>query len=341
VLSGILTELANSKFFDQVHVAVYQGVELPGALLDSLKIKQVQLSGKFGKAELMIGLLTSRHYDVFISPYPKLPLWPAKCKFVNIVHDVFYITNQRSRSYRYYWPLYRLKSALRKASLTWYDSECSKLETERLTGWSGANPRVRHPGLDPSIVKQLNNSGTVLKKYGFEKDYILVLGNGLPHKNLNLMIELMDKIERPFVFAGVANRIWKKYYSHVRTKQCKWLEFVPEQDLASIIANAFCLAQPSLQEGFGYPPLEAMALATPAIISDIPVLKETTGGHALVASVNRAEDWLAKIRYLETPHGYQEQVERGLNWVRPFLGRGHWQRYVMDLQGLLSSDHGQ
>jgi glycosyltransferase involved in cell wall biosynthesis len=332
--------LAHSDFFDQVHVAVYRGVELPSALRESPKIKQVQLYGGPGRAELMIGLLANRRHDVFISPYPKLPLWPARCKYVNTVHDVFYITNQRSEAYRYYWPLYRLKAALKKASLTWYDSECSKQDTERLTGWSGSNPRVRHPGLDSSIVNQLRAPRTVIEKYGLEKDYILVLGNGLPHKNLNLMIELMDKIERPFVFAGVTNRIRQKYYSHVRTKQCRWLEFVAEQDLASIIANAFCLAQPSLQEGYGYPPLEAMALATPAIISDIPVLKETTGGHALVASVNSSEDWLAKIHYLETPQGYQQQVERGLSWVRPFLGRSHWHRYVMDLQNLLSREQG-
>lgn len=47
-----------------------------------------------------------------------------------------------------------------------------------------------------------------------------------------------------------------------------------EESLIKLIKNATCLIQPSLYEGFGIPPLEAMSLGTPVIVSDIPVFKE-------------------------------------------------------------------
>ena len=63
----------------------------------------------------------------------------------------------------------------------------------------------------------------------------------------------------------------------------KWIRHVEEQHLPALLRGAFCLVQPSLVEGYGYPPLEAMACGMPAIVSGIPVLMETTGNYALSA----------------------------------------------------------
>lgn len=65
-----------------------------------------------------------------------------------------------------------------------------------------------------------------------------------------------------------------------------WVEHISDKELPVIVKEVFCLAQPSTLEGYGYPPLEAIACGVPAVVSDIPVLLETTGGNALTADAD-------------------------------------------------------
>ena len=110
-----------------------------------------------------------------------------------------------------------------------------------------------------------------------------------------------------------------------------WVSHVQEEDLPAILRNAFCLAQPSTAEGYGYPPLEAMACGVPAVISDISVLIETTGGCALTADPSDAARWLELIGRLEEKAFHDAQVEKGLEWIGPLQGAGAWDNHVADI----------
>ena len=108
-----------------------------------------------------------------------------------------------------------------------------------------------------------------------------------------------------------------------------------EEDLPSIVRNAFCLAQPSTAEGYGYPPLESMACGVPAVISNIPVLMETTGGNALAADPYSPKTWLEAIEALENEEFHQNQADRGLHWIEPLRGRKGWEKHISDIEELL------
>lgn len=108
-----------------------------------------------------------------------------------------------------------------------------------------------------------------------------------------------------------------------------------EKDLPAIISAAFCLAQPSTAEGYGYPPLEAMACGVPAVVSSIPVLIEVTGGHALYANPSSPQDWLENINGLDNEATYGELAERGLKWAMPLCGRKGWSAHVADMHELI------
>jgi hypothetical protein len=78
-----------------------------------------------------------------------------------------------------------------------------------------------------------------------------------------------------------------------------------------------------------------MASGKPAVISNIPVLIETTGGHSLSADPRDSKMWIKAFQALEEKDFYQAQVEKGLKWVAPLRGRRGWRKHISDLEELL------
>ena len=163
----------------------------------------------------------------------------------------------------------------------------------------------------------------------------MTLGNGLPHKNLGVLLSVADHLKREMVFAGVPEenqRFWKKYHA---SSKSRWIPCVPDDYLPVILRGAFCLAQTSTAEGYGYPPLEAMACGVPAVVSNIPVLLETTGGHALYANPYDSQAWLKAFQLLESREVYQEQIQKGFNGVKLLRGTKGWNKHIVDVKELL------
>jgi glycosyltransferase involved in cell wall biosynthesis len=74
------------------------------------------------------------------------------------------------------------------------------------------------------------------------------------------------------------------------------LGYVPDDDLAALLTGATALVFPSHYEGFGLPPLEAMACGTPALVSDLPVLRESTWGRAIYVPPGDVGAWTTALR---------------------------------------------
>ena len=89
--------------------------------------------------------------------------------------------------------------------------------------------------------------------------------------------------------------------------------FVARNDLAALVAGASVLAYPSVDEGFGLPPLEAMAAGVPVVVADTPAVVEATGGVALVAPKGDPGAWADRLSLvLERPHVAERLREAGL-----------------------------
>ncbi len=164
---------------------------------------------------------------------------------------------------------------------------------------------------------------------------MVAVGNGLPHENLGKVLEIADQVRREFVFVGVSreNQIhWKSRYPEARAT---WIRHVTQEDVPDIIRGAFCLVQPSTEEGYGYPPLEAMACGVPAVVSNIPVLVETTGRCTITADPYDSKTWREAIHTLENESIYRKQVTKGLEWVEPLRGHNGCQNHVKDIEGIL------
>jgi glycosyltransferase involved in cell wall biosynthesis len=338
MLAGCVEALADSPLKPLITLAVSDETAVPERLKGRVGIAVIKLPGTFLRSEWVLSDLTGKNFAVFISPYPKLPLFGMHCPCVHTIHDVLDLTNPLYRTrFRTLSDKYRLKRALCSADLSWYDSWWSMREASGLMGCKGKNPKVRHLGIDDRFSDAPHEMDpAVLERYGLKaKAYIIVLGNGLPHKNLGLLLDIADRIPRKLFFVGVSEgsqNYWKTRYP---TQQAKWIEQVTDEEMPALLRQAFCLSQPSLAEGYGYPPLEAMACGTPAVISNIPVLIETTGGHALVGDPHGGASWIEAYQRIDNETEYSLCVQKGLRWAERLKGQRGWENHVSDIEELL------
>jgi glycosyltransferase involved in cell wall biosynthesis len=340
VLEGLIEALEQSVGIGLLLLAVNSAETIPRRLRGKGKIKLEIVDSSFLKSEYQLSALSGLKADLFISPYPKLPLFGCRCKAIHIVHDVLDLTHPAyAKRAKVHFDTWRLKRALRRSDLTWYDSQWSLDQTRIFAGVVGNNPKVRYPGIGEEFVPDRRKEDpSVWKKYGLTHGYILVLGNGLPHKNLGVLLKIADRLPRQIVMAGPSEKsqmYWKRRYP---ANTGVWIRYVSDEDLPSLLRGAFCLVQPSTAEGYGYPPLEAMACGIPAVISEIPVLNETTDGNAIAAEADEPEKWLHALSSLENKSFYLAQVERGLRWTESLRGTKAWHSYVSDLNELLNAN---
>jgi glycosyltransferase involved in cell wall biosynthesis len=337
VLNGLLDALSESDKIDKIFLAVFSNYAVSLELEKNEKIVLKKLSHSFLMSEKYLSDLTKQNINLFISPYPKLPLFGCHCHSVHIIHDVLDLTHPAYRKrLKTYFDGYRLKMALKKADLTWYVSNSTLEETKQYAGFIGKNPQVRHNGIDdkfcPNLIKC---ESEILNKYGVRQGYVLIIGNGLPHKNLGVLLKIADQLNKKIVFAGVSEErqlYWRTMFPRAKAI---WINHIIDEDLPAIIRGAFCLAQPSTAEGYGYPPLEAMACGVPAVVNNIPVLIETTGGNALIADPDDSKRWLEAFNALEDNDYYESQVQKGLRWVEPLRGRKGWKDHISDIEELI------
>ena len=146
------------------------------------------------------------------------------------------------------------------------------------------------------ISDQFNNSELsdeekkrVERKYNLPKDYVLCLSTLEPRKNLRLLLEAYSSLFHEgiideIVLAG--RKGWKmedflKGYPEEFLQHVHFTGFVDDEDLPAIYKLAKVFVFPSLYEGFGIPPLEALACGTPVISSDAASMPEVLGNYAV------------------------------------------------------------
>ncbi|MDR2143662.1 MAG: glycosyltransferase family 4 protein [Treponema sp.] len=158
-------------------------------------------------------------------------------------------------------------------------SRFSKSRIEHFLG-GGKEVIVTHSAVQPLFL----SSG---KRDLQKTETIVFIGNIKKHKGLDILLEAFAEAKKnglrhKLVIAGSAgnfktrdNEILRKIET---AADLEFTGFVSDEKLARLLSEAALLVQPSLYEGFGLPPLEAMALGTKALVSDIPVFREIYSG---------------------------------------------------------------
>jgi alpha-1,3-rhamnosyl/mannosyltransferase len=139
---------------------------------------------------------------------------------------------------------------------------------------------------------------------GVQGRYVLIVGTLEPRKNLTTALRVFERVARAdeeveLVIVGGSGWRNREFNSQLRragvARRVRLPGFVPDGLLAELYAGASCFLYPSLGEGFGLPPLEAMAAGAPVVISDAPALLEVTGDTALSAGALDVEALAAHV----------------------------------------------
>ena len=174
-------------------------------------------------------------------------------------------------------------------------SEFSKKEIEKYMNISGSKIQVVPCGVDCEIYngqQDRNRMEAVKGKYGINGEYILYMGTLEPRKNIALLIEAYCDLAKKkdslpkLVIAGKKGWMYEQLFQMVLDSELKdqiiFTGYVESDDSPVLMSGAELFVFPSLYEGFGLPPLEAMACGTPVIVSDAGALLEAVGEGAEV-----------------------------------------------------------
>lgn len=127
--------------------------------------------------------------------------------------------------------------------------------------------------------------GALRGRLGLKKKYFAYLGSLEPRKNLKNLLDAWRSVARDLpefelLIVGSASKIFAGETKDDVPMHCRFLGRLPDEDLPAFLSGAHALVYPSLYEGFGLPPLEAMACGVRVAVSDIPVLREVCSTEA-------------------------------------------------------------
>jgi alpha-1,3-rhamnosyl/mannosyltransferase len=179
----------------------------------------------------------------------------------------------------------------------------------------------------------------VRERYGLAQPYVLVVGNLEPKKNLPGTVRIFSRLVKAFphelVIAGGAGwgdqRPFRRAVEELPPGCVNLLGYVPREDLPALYSGAELFLQLSWHEGFGLPPLEAMACGTAAVVSDRGALPEIAGPGALVVDPAEEESAAQAIAgLLGNEAARRELAARGQARAAEFT----WARHARGLLGV-------
>jgi glycosyltransferase involved in cell wall biosynthesis len=178
-----------------------------------------------------------------------------------------------------------------------------------------------------------NETQEIRERYGISRDFLLAVGSLQPRKNLVRLIRAYAKLRserEDFTpqLVIVGRRLWLTHEIFDEVKSHRWANdviltgYVSDEDLPALYRAARAFVYPSLFEGFGLPPLEAMACGTPVVTSGVSSLPEITGGAAMLIDPND-EQSLAKalIEIISDDLLRARMREKGIAQAKKFTWR--------------------
>ncbi len=270
--------------------------------------------------------------DLFHATHYVLPPLTRRRSIVTIhdcIHLMFpeYLPNRLAHGYAkaFLW------SATQQADRILTVSEASKRDILRLFDVPAEKVAVIYNAIDErfSVTPTEEQVDRVRQRYQLEQDFVLYVGNVKPHKNVERLIHAFAQVRQAgldqlklLVIGDEITRYTRlrravhrcKLHGHVR-----FLGHLPTETLSILYRLAGVFVFPSLYEGFGLPPLEAMASGTPVVTSNISSLPEIVGDAAILVDPHDTTSIANGIQLALTDQPLREKLRRrGLERARQY-----------------------
>ncbi|HYM09163.1 MAG TPA: glycosyltransferase family 1 protein [Bryobacterales bacterium] len=246
--------------------------------------------------------------DVFHVPHRTAPYF-LPCPYVTTVHDLDQILFQEAFGSRFRAEAFShvLRHGLRRADRIIAVSEATKHDLVALLGVPAGHIEVVHNAIDEQFTRRDAEADRrrTLERYQVDYPFLLYVGNIQPQKNLPRLVEafavVQSELEQHPRFRELRLIIiGDELASHpdlrrsvIRSRvqhRVRFLGFVPVETLRIFYSSAAAFVFPSLYEGFGLPPLEAMAQGTPVVTSNVSSLPEVVGEAAVLVNPENVFD---------------------------------------------------
>ncbi|MDP3025604.1 MAG: glycosyltransferase family 1 protein [candidate division Zixibacteria bacterium] len=283
--------------------------------------------------------------DLFHSPFFLAPLW-APCPVVITVHDLmglkypsfFEGRNPVVRLFARFFVKLFVPIALRRASKIIAVSETTKKELVEYLDLPEDKIKVIYEGIESCFKKDLDFQLANKMKSDFQitKKIILYIGNTRPYKNLPRLIKAFNIFQKEFegyqlvIGTGDTRKLntLKKIVTQLALEQkVIFTGSLQDDDIVALMNSAQVFVFPSLWEGFGFPPLEAMACGLSVISSKAGSLPEILGEAAFLVNPENEGEIAEGIKQVLINESLREQlIKRGLERVRLFS----WEKTAND-----------
>jgi glycosyltransferase involved in cell wall biosynthesis len=288
-------------------------------------------------------LIRQEQVDLFYSPYYKRPLL-TDTPTVTAIFDLMYLVcecyaDRLSFMARHYYATVG-KLMAHRARAIFTCSHYSKEEIRAFYGLPDERVRVIPLGLDGKYRPENNPQviSEVCRRAGIERPYLLYSGSFKPHKNVPTLVAAFREIakrrpEMQLVLAGSGGgdeeRVRQMASSEGLTRRVIMTGPVSDDMQRALYSAAQVFVMPSLYEGFGYPPLEAMACGAPVVCSNVTSLPEVVGDAGILIDA-RDHHRIARgvLALVDSPQWRKQLQKKGLDRVRAFSERTYAQRLL-------------
>ena len=231
--------------------------------------------------------------------------------------------------------------SMKRADRIVTDSHFSKSEIIKYYPEFGDKIRVVYCGVDSAKFHPVTNETHLIKvreKYHIPENYFLYLGTLEPRKNLEGLIDaysaFIKEYDNPSVLVLAGGKGWmyegifQKVQSLNLQKHVIFTQYIDEADLCALMSGAMAFVFPSLYEGFGMPPLEAMSCGTPVLVSDRASLPEVVGESAVIVKADSLQSIQEGLHRLQDDSAFRDSLkQQGLERVKQFS----WERSADEL----------
>ena len=255
--------------------------------------------------------------DLFFCPHYTLP-FRLPCPSVVTIHDLIHLrmpvkAGVIGRAYA----KYILGNACKNSRTVLTISEYSKSDISDLFPEYSSKVTSIYIGVDKSIFKPLPHEAisSFRMEKGLESNFALYVGALKNHKNPGAMIAAANKLKLPLVI--LTNDIEdfnSKILPNIHDRELiRLYKSVNEEEIALIYNSATLLFHPSLYEGFGLPPLEAMACGLPVVCSNKTSIPEVVGDAGITFSPDNIDEMLVQLKKAwDSPELRKELSSKGL-----------------------------
>jgi glycosyltransferase involved in cell wall biosynthesis len=319
---------------------------------DNFSVKELPLPNRFWRvlwhrlgvpfpADLLTGTV-----DLFHSPDYLLPPLRHGKKVVT-VHDLSFLRHpEAAEPSLCAYLCASVPRSVRKADFVLGDSESTRQDVIELLGIDGDRVEVVYPGVGQAfrVIEDQRHLAMVRELYGLGRPFILNVGTLEPRKNLVTLLNAyaalrQHGVEHRLVIAGGRGWLYDGVFQRVKELSLEgdvlFLGYVVEEHLPALYGLSDLLVFPSLYEGFGLPPLEAMACGTPVITSDNSSLPEVVGEAGLMVPAQDQDALAEAMAMVLADSGLRKDlVRKGLSRATQFTWQAAGEKLLAIYQGL-------